>query len=110
MKISLGLLLVFTSISCISCLTDTSKDPNIMACVNFLRQIETAKRTMAMGHSLEEGELLTPEQVERLSEFMTGGRWSAHQCPSGGKYTVGRIGQSPSCSVHGNLKDIHTYY
>ncbi|MDD4873325.1 MAG: hypothetical protein PHR77_22440 [Kiritimatiellae bacterium] len=109
-KIFLSLLLVFTIVSGMSCTTSPSDDRDLMACVNILRQIETAKRTMAMGHSLENGELLTPEQVESLSTFMTGGKWSAHQCPSGGRYTVGRIGQPPSCSIHGNSKDIHIYY
>ncbi|OGV69701.1 MAG: hypothetical protein A2283_17215 [Lentisphaerae bacterium RIFOXYA12_FULL_48_11] len=84
-------------------------DNNLLPCVNNMRQIETAKRTIAMAHSIDNGELLSREQIKELAMYMTGGRWSAHQCASGGNYIVGRIGQTPECSIHGKLEDIRTY-
>lgn len=92
-----------------SCKTGFMADNNLLPCVNNMRQIETAKRTLSMAYSIENGELLSREQVRELATYMTGGRWSAHQCASGGNYIVGRIGQTPECSIHGKLEEIRTY-
>lgn len=97
-------------ISLTSCSTNDAQDPNFETCVNIMRRIETAKRTMAMGYALDEGDELSQANIDSLGQFMVGGKWSMHQCPSGGTYTVGRIGQSPACSKHGSLKDIKLYY
>jgi hypothetical protein len=102
--------LIALSIVCLSsCKTGFMADNNLMSCVNNMRQIETAKRTFAMAYSTDNGDLLTRDQVEQLSTYMTGGKWSAHQCASGGRYTVGRLGQSPACNIHGTLEHIRTY-
>lgn len=103
------LLVAIPAASLSSCKTGLMADDNLMQCVNIMRQIETAKRTLAMAHSIDYGEQLSREQVQELAIYMTGGRWSAHQCASGGNYTVGRIGQSPECSIHGKLENIRTY-
>ena len=104
------ILFVTISAACLSsCKTGFMADNNLLQCVNNMRHIETAKRTLSMAYSIDSGELLSREQVQELATYMTGGRWSAHQCASGGNYTVGRIGQTPECSIHGKLEDIRTY-
>ena len=97
------LLAIAAGASCRS--TDPAARSGLQACVNTLGRIETAKRTLAMGHNLPQGTGLAPDQVNLLGDYMLGG-WPLNQCPSGGKYTVGKTGVSPACSVHGDYKDL----
>jgi flagellar basal body-associated protein FliL len=68
------------------------------ACMNNLREIDTAKNQWA----LELGK--TPADVptqQDLLPYLSGGIFPI--CPSGGTYTIGAVGIPPSCSVHGQL-------
>jgi hypothetical protein len=45
------------------------------------------------------GTILSEQDIAAMaSEFIKGG---LPACPSGGTYTIGAIGEPPSCSVHG---------
>jgi len=88
---------------CTSCSTSKPADDNATACLNILDRINLAKRTMAMGHSLPDGTMLAKDQMETLGTYLPGGSWASYRCPSGGEYTVGAVGQKPSCSIHGTV-------
>ncbi len=69
------------------------------ACVNNLRQIESAKEQWALENKITNG---TPT-LEDLRPYMgrgTGGTMAA--CPRGGIYTPGRVGEPPKCSTGGS--------
>ena len=71
------------------------------ACPNNLRQIDGAKQQWQLEYK-KTGE--DNPSLEDLQPYM--GRGSAGtipQCPHGGKYVVGRIGQPPTCTVCGSL-------
>ena len=72
------------------------------ACLNNMRQFDSAKHCLAMVHNLSEGTELTKDQVKELADYIKGG-WKDNTCPSGGKYRIGAIGQDVQCSVHGTL-------
>jgi len=88
----------------LSCNTDRPIDQKLRACINTLERIDVAKRSMTFGFSIEQGATLTQDQIERLASYLPGGTWSQNKCPLGGEYTVGRIGEHASCSIHGTAK------
>ena len=71
-------------------------------CMYMLEQIDAAKFSYAMESSLSEGTALDEKRLRDLNPYLHGG-WKDKQCLTGGKYTVGRIGELPSCTVHGTL-------
>lgn len=64
------------------------------ACVNNLRQIDGAKAQLALEHQLTNG---TPVRPTQVGLYLKGG--VLPQCPEGGTYTVGKIGENPTCSI-----------
>jgi hypothetical protein len=75
------------------------------ACLNNMRQFDSAKYSLSMVHNLTNGTVLTPAQIQELADYIAGG-WEENTCPAGGEYTVGAIGQDVHCSVHGSLRDL----
>lgn len=71
------------------------------ACVNNMRQIDSAKEQAAMQYNISEGE---PVPEDKVSEFMKFGL-EGTTCPDGGEYEVHPLGQDPECSNHGSLSD-----
>ena len=67
-------------------------------CMNNLRQIDSAVEGVAMARDWREGE---PVNVADITPYIWGGRLPV--CPSGGIYTIGRVGECRSCSIHGIL-------
>ena len=66
------------------------------ACVGNLRFLTSAKAQWAMETETTNG----PVDIDgMLSGFPRG----MPICPEGGKYTIGEIGEDPSCSVHGDM-------
>lgn len=63
------------------------------ACVNNLRQIDSAKEQLALETNLAEG--AAPAEAD-INDYMKGG---APTCPGAGTYTYGNIGTAPTCSV-----------
>jgi DNA repair exonuclease SbcCD ATPase subunit len=68
------------------------------ACLNNLRQIESAKTAWALENNKAVGDIPTADD---LLVYLPGGVFPV--CPSGGTYTVGAVGAPTSCSVHGTL-------
>lgn len=65
-------------------------------CINNLRQIDAAKNEW----KLENGK--TTNDVPTWNDILPNlGKSQMPVCPDGGTYTIGRIGQPPTCSIGG---------
>src|SRR5437868_2946657 len=62
------------------------------ACINNLRQIEGAKMQWALENHARPGDSVAVTNLESYIKY----GWPA--CPSSGTYTIGRIGENPTCS------------
>jgi hypothetical protein len=62
------------------------------ACINNLRMIDAAKEQWALEKNKKDGDV--PTQEDLLPYLRT---WPV--CPGGGTYTIGAIGQPPTCSI-----------
>src|SRR5947209_12502135 len=63
------------------------------SCQNKLRQIDTAKQAWADDHHKTTND--TPTWESLLGYLKT----TPLACPNGGTYTLGRVGQLPTCSI-----------
>lgn len=75
-----------------------------LACHNQMYQIDVAKEQFGQDAKLTDGAVLTADQI---SPYIRGG-WKALHCPSGGQYTIGKLGEDVRCSVHGTVSDIRS--
>jgi len=71
-----------------------------ISCQHDLDLLDSAKESFALAQRLGEGAELTPDQLTTLGTYLQHG-WAGLKCPCGGEYTVGKIGERPSCSFHG---------
>jgi hypothetical protein len=69
------------------------------ACMANLRTIAAAKNQWALENKKRDQD--TPTEAD-IRKSLGGGDYP--HCPEGGEYTIGKVGDSPSCSVHGDLK------
>jgi hypothetical protein len=67
------------------------------ACINNLRKIDGAKEQWSLEKFATNG---APVEMSHLLRFIRGG--GVPQCPMGGKYEIGRIGEAPRCSIAGH--------
>lgn len=74
------------------------EDSKRRACLATLKQIDTAKEFWAMDNRMPEHSVV-PDGALVTSNYLKEGP----MCYSGGHLTIGHIGESPSCSIHGNL-------
>jgi chromosome segregation ATPase len=68
------------------------------ACINNLRQIEAAKQQWALEKDKTADAIPT---VQDLLPYFKNGVFPV--CPSGGVYTIGAVGDLPTCSVPGHV-------
>ena len=61
-----------------------------------MRFIDAAKEQWA----LETGATNGPVEVAGITRYMKG---RMPTCPGGGAYSVGKVGEDPTCTVHGNI-------
>jgi hypothetical protein len=69
------------------------------ACINNLRIIDSAKDQWALEHGKTSNDIPTWDDVRPYL-----GRLPSNNipvCPSGGTYTLGRVGSPPTCSIGG---------
>ena len=67
------------------------------ACINNLRQIDAAKNEFALEKGKANGTVVTEDDIK---PYIMGGTFPT--CPSGGKYTIGKVGETPTCSIPGH--------
>ncbi|MBA4387104.1 MAG: hypothetical protein C0404_03925 [Verrucomicrobia bacterium] len=69
------------------------------ACINNMRQIDSAKEQAAIKYSIKDG---AEVPIDQVSEFVAGGL-GARKCVAGGVYKINPLGESPECSLHGSM-------
>ena len=67
------------------------------ACINNLRQIDGAKNEWALEKGKKNGDPVTEADIKT---YIQGGKLPV--CPGGGKYTIGKVGELPTCSIAGH--------
>jgi hypothetical protein len=67
------------------------------ACINNLRQIDAAKNQWALEKGKANGTAVTEADI---TPYIQGG--VLPKCPAGGKYTIGKVGENPTCSIPGH--------
>jgi len=67
------------------------------ACVNNLREIDAAKHEWATENNKKETD--TPTEAD-LAHYMKNGQFPT--CPKGGVYSIGPVGEPPTCSIPGH--------
>jgi len=84
------------------------------ACINNLRQIDSAKNQWALEHNAKSNDIVTINDIrpyierERNNAFIKlDAKGNLPKCPSGGIYTIGKIGEPPTCSLGTNVIPAH---
>lgn len=74
-------------------------------CVGNLKQIDSAKEQYAMENKLADGDAV--DGAALWGDGSTPGDYikKVPACPSGGDYTVGNVGEDPTCSTTGHSLD-----
>jgi hypothetical protein len=67
-------------------------------CISHLRQIDAAKQTWALENNKTAEAVPTAEQLLPFFKDET-----FPVCPSGGTYTIGAVGELPTCSIPGHV-------
>jgi hypothetical protein len=73
--------------------------PPAVLCQSGLRQIEGAKLRWAEQLQKTTNDVPTDTDLFGLNGYVS----EKPKCPSGGTYTLGRVAESPICSVHGPI-------
>ena len=70
------------------------------ACINNLRQIDAAKNEFALEKGKANGTAVTEADIKPYIKLDANG--NLPKCPAGGKYTIGKVGELPTCSIAGH--------
>ena len=72
------------------------------ACINNLRQIDAAKQEWALENNKQSTDTPTQADLTRLkhNQYFKNGQFPT--CPAGGTYTIGSVGEPPTCTVSGH--------
>ena len=73
-------------------------------CINNLRQIEAAKKTLVLEKKYTDGTSIPEEEVGKLLKNGIDGLF----CPGRGQYKINPAGRDPECTVHGKLSDLES--
>jgi len=71
------------------------------ACINNLRQIDAAKNEWALEKGKSNGTTVTEADLKPYIRLDAQG--NLPKCPAGGIYTIGKVGENPTCSVPGHV-------
>jgi hypothetical protein len=70
------------------------------ACINNLRQIDAAKQQWALENGKKTGDAVTEADIKPYIKLDADG--NLPKCPAGGTYTIGKVGENPTCSIPGH--------
>lgn len=70
------------------------------ACINNLRQIDAAKNEFALEKGKKNGDPVTEADIKPYIKLDASG--NIPKCPGGGTYTIGKVGEKPTCSIAGH--------
>jgi hypothetical protein len=81
-------------------------------CINNLRNIDIAKNEWALINHKRTNDLPTWEDIKPYLKndkpyFKFDSKSNLPLCPSGGKYTIGKIGEPPTCSLGATVTPAH---
>jgi hypothetical protein len=76
------------------------------ACINNLRQLDGAKQQWALENGKTNGDIVVTEADIKPCLGRDPNRNFPH-CPSGGKYTIGKLNEPPTCSLGTNVYPPH---
>ena len=68
-------------------------------CINNLRQIDAAENQWALEKGKKTGDVCTEDDVKPYIRLING---TLPKCPQGGHYTIGPVGEAPTCSIPGH--------
>ncbi len=71
------------------------------ACVNNLRQIDGAKQQWALENGKTTNDVPSRDDIGPYTGRGLHGDLSGLRCHKGGTYTIGRVGDPPTCSIGG---------
>jgi hypothetical protein len=77
---------------------------NANGCINNLRQIDAAKNEWALVNGKTNG-VVTENDIKIYIKLDAKG--NLPKCPSGGTYTIGKIGDKPTCSLGTTVTPAH---
>jgi hypothetical protein len=76
------------------------------SCINNLRQIDAAANEFALEHHLTNGDLINfPNDLTPYIKLNKDGR--IRPCPSGGIYSIKKVGEKPTCSLGTTVTPAH---
>jgi hypothetical protein len=75
------------------------------ACINNLRQIDAAKNEWALENNKTNGTPVTVADIKPFIKLDAGG--NLPKCPAGGTYTIGVVGEPPTCSLGTTITPAH---
>lgn len=77
--------------------TDMLEASQRNACINHLRQIDAAKNQWALENNKSAGNPITAQDIAPYIKLDANG--NIPDCPAGGTYTIGAVGEVPTCSI-----------
>jgi hypothetical protein len=76
------------------------------ACINNLRQIDAAANEFALEHSKTNGDVINyPDDLTPYIKLNKDGK--IPPCPSGGIYSIKKVGHVPTCSLSNTVTPAH---
>jgi|ERR1017187_9805840 hypothetical protein len=87
------------------------------ACINNLRRIDAAKNEWALEHNGKTNDVVTVSDIKPYLEhdldpngkpyLKLDAKGNLPKCPSGGVYTIGKVGEPPTCSLGTTVTPAH---
>jgi len=66
-------------------------------CIANLRELDSAKQQWAVEHGKTNGAVCIESDIKRFVKLDSEG--NLPKCPLGGIYTIGKVGENPTCSL-----------
>jgi hypothetical protein len=70
------------------------------SCINNLRQIDAAKQQWALENEKKSTDAPSQSDIQKYIGRGPNGTWPV--CPNGGHYTIGPVGEPPTCNIPGH--------
>jgi hypothetical protein len=87
------------------------------ACINNMRRIDAAKIEWALEHNAKTNDIVTVSDIKPYLEhdldphgkpyLKLDAKGNLPKCPSGGTYTIGKVGEPPTCSFGTTITPAH---
>lgn len=74
-------------------------------CIVILREIDSAKNEWALENGKTNGVICTENDIKPYIKLDAKG--NLPKCPQGGIYTIGKVGEPPTCSLGTNVNPAH---